>query len=350
MLGFFKKITSIAPIFFLSCRVKKTIQVSLILLAFFSIANIVMAQTSSDLSSVSISMSPTSPRAGDSVTLTVSSDQLDLSSAKITWYVDNVARSATSNQSITIKAKSSGDDTSIKAVVETSDGIVKEATKEISPAGVDLVVEPVAYTLPFYEGKPFFVGQGTAKITAIPDVMVNGTKVASKDLNFQWSEGDNVLGSESGKGQDSIVINSVMPIRDIDMSVQISNDAGVVLAENSKTLTINNPSVLFYENNPLYGILYNEAITGDYYLGTREELTIDAKPFSFSFSNDVPSNSSYVWYVNGNFVSPSAKANEIILKQTTTNLKGTAAISLDVKNTSKVLQFTSGNFNVNFGQ
>jgi hypothetical protein len=107
---------------------------------------------------------------------------------------------------------------------------------------------------------------------------------------------------------------------------------------------------LFYEDNPLYGILYNKAVTGSYYLGTKEELDIIAKPFSFSFLNDTPETASYTWYVNDNSVDSIGKANEMIFKQTAASLSGTASVSLNVRNTNKINQYASGEFNVAFGE
>jgi len=328
---------------------KKTIQISLII-AFLAMGNIVIAQeTSTSLSSIYINISPVSPRAGDSVVLTLSSDLLNLNSSKIVWYIDGTPKRDAAGKSITIKAKSDGQKTTIRAVVETSDGIIKEASQEISPAGVDLVVEPMSYTLPFYKGKPYFAPQGTVKVVAIPDIIIDGTRALSKDLNFKWSKGDIVLGSSSGKGNDTLLVYGTIPVRDINISVQISDDSGNILAENSKLLTTDNPEILFYEDNPLYGVLYNEAVVGNYNLGTREELTIVAKPFSFDFSNDVSEESDYTWNINGNSITPAGKANELVLKQTT-NVAGTASVSLDLKNVDRIMQYVSDSFNISYGQ
>jgi len=204
--------------------------------------------------------------------------------------------------------------------------------------------------LPFYKGKPFFSAEGSIRIIALSDIIINGTKVADKNLNFKWSKDGDVLSDNSGKGMNSIVINTSIPARNVDVDVQVSDDLGNILAENSKTIVKSSPAVFFYENSPLYGILYNLAVTGNYYMGTKEELTIIAKPFSFSFSNDVQVGSDYSWSVNGNPVTQSGKANQITLRQTTTNTKSTANISLDVKNTDKIMQYAGGGFNIEFGQ
>lgn len=331
---------------------KKIIQFSLILIAVFSVTYITLAQeiVSNSMSSVYISLEPNNPRTGDSVVLTVGSELLNLDSSRITWYIDNIARKETTSKSITIKAKNNGEKTTIKVVVETSDGVIQEASREFSPSGVDLVIEPMSYTLPFYKGKPFFISQGIVKIVALPDVVINGAKVSSKNLTFRWLSDDSVLGANSGIGKDSLTLSGTIPIRDIRIRVEVKDGSGNILAQNSKTIMVSDPEILFYENSPLYGMLYNKAITGSYYLGTREELKIVAKPFSFDFLSETSAEANYLWYVNGNYVTPSGKVNEILLRQTTTNLKGTASISLDVNNAKKIFQSTKNSFNVGFGQ
>jgi hypothetical protein len=352
MLDVFKKIRSIIFAFFLSLRIKKIIQISIILLAIFSIASISFAQesVSDSISSVYITSSPLSPRAGDSVVLTLQSDSINLDSSSITWYIDAVARKETTSKSITIKAKSNGENTIVRVVVETSDGIVKDSSITIIPSGIDLVVEPMSYTMPFYKGKPYFASQGTVKIVALPDITINGVKALSKNLIFKWTNDDTVLGSYSGKGKDSIVISGSIPVKDLNIGVQILDSSSNILVSTSKTIAITDPKILFYENSSLYGVLYNKAITGNYYLGTKEELQILAKPFSFNFSNDTASNTSYSWYINGNPVSASGKVNELLMRQTTTNLANTASIQLQVANTSKILQNTTAGFNIEYGE
>lgn len=349
---FFKKIKSVATIFFLSFGVKRTIQFSFILIAFFTITGVALSQASisNSISSIDLSISPSNPRAGDSVVITVSSDLLDLNSSKIVWYIDGIARKDTSNKSITIKANGGGGTTAIKVVVETQDGIIKEASTEISPAGVDLVIEPISYVMPFYKGKPYLLGQGTVKVVAMPDIKINGSKIMSENLTFKWLKEGIVWGSNSGKGNDSIILSSTIPVRDMSIGVQVLDSSGNVLAESSKLIIINTPQILFYENSPLYGILFNKAITGSYYLGTREELDVIAKPFSFNFFEDAPSQSNYAWYVNGNYIVPNGKPNVLILKQTGVGLKGTASISLDLKNADKINQYATDGFSVQFGQ
>ncbi len=215
-------------------------------------------------------------------------------------------------------------------------------------SNVDIVVEPASYVPQFYEGKPLFANQGTARIIAVPNVIVDGKKISSKNLTFKWTRDDVVF--LSGAGNDSVTISGNIPIRDINIGVKVMNSSGDILAENSKTISANNPKVLFYENSPLYGVLLHRALVGNYSLGGKEELNVIAKPYFFDVKSQDGSDIDYKWSVNGIPISLSGKKNEILLKQTNTGGAGFANISLDVNNLSRIFQFANASFGINFGQ
>ena len=312
---------------------------------------IVFGQSLPSLNSAEITASPATPSAGDTVDLTLASYSINLDSAKIVWYVDGVAtKDGFGANTLTITTKGDGQTTSIRAVAQANDGTVVEATKDITPASIDLISEPTSYTPPFYKGRPLFINQGQARVVAVSSIVVDGKKVSPNQLVFKWSKNGVVSGSDSGIGRDSLLVVGSIPIRDIAVSVEVLDLSGNTVAASSKTVAVSDPKILFYEDNSLYGILFNEAINQGYYLGLREELDVTAKPFFFNFASDIDGKSSYRWFVNGNYIVPTGKENELILKQTDTSLKGTASISIDVSNTDKIFQYASDSFNVTFGQ
>jgi len=336
-----------------SIFLKKTIQTLLILVAIISFQNNhAFGQTAglNQQNTIDVSVSPSNPRAGENITLEVSSYSINIDAAKITWYVDGVNKEeGVGQKNLTIKAKDNGQSTIVRVVAETTNGTIVETSKTIIPGGVDIIVEPTSYTPPFYKGKPIFVNQGTMRIVAVPDIFINGEKVSSKNLIFKWTKDDIVLPQDINTGNDSIIINGSVPIRDIDIDVAVSDFSGNTVAEASKIISAGSPKILFYEDSPLYGILLNKAIVGSYYLGGREEVDIMAKPYFFNIENK-NNNVDYKWSMNGNPVSLSGKKNELVLKQTNTGLKGTAGISLDVNNLARIFQFASADFDVSFGQ
>ncbi len=216
---------------------------------------------------------------------------------------------------------------------------------------VDIIIEPISYTPSFYKGSPLFPKEGTVKLIAIPDVTINGTKASSKNLTFTWKKDGIVLGEDSGIGKNSLIIdNGISRNRNIGITVSISDSSGEALAENSKTVAFNSPKIIFYENSPLYGILYNRAVNFGYNLGTKEELKIVAKPYFFNTNTDTSADLDYAWNVNGDSVTLPGRKNELLLRQTDTSSKGSASVSLDINNAAKIFQYTKDNFDVNFGQ
>ncbi len=214
-------------------------------------------------------------------------------------------------------------------------------------SNVDIIVEPTSYIPQFYKGRPFFTSQGTMRIVAIPNVVINGSKVSSKNLTFRWTKDDVALSSIINTGNDSMVVSGGIPIRDINIVLRVTDSSGNIVASGSKTISANNPRVIFYENSPLYGLLLNRAV-GSYSLGNREELNILAKPYFFNIESQDSDDIEYKWSVNGNPVSLSGKKNELLFKQVDT--AGVAEVSLDVNNLARIFQFTKSSFNVSFGQ
>ncbi len=213
--------------------------------------------------------------------------------------------------------------------------------------GVSLFIEPTSYVPPMYKGEALFTKQGTMRIVAIP--YINGRVANPRNFIFKWTQDDIVLGDDSGAGKNSIIIDGSIPLADIPIQVDVSDSSGHKIATQSELIKLNDPLVLFYEENPLYGVLFNRAIFGNYNLGTKENLTLIAKPYFFNVTSDFDSSISYAWSLNGNSVNANGRSNALLLKQTDTGA-GSALVSVDVKNIKRIFQYTSRDLNVYFGQ
>ena len=214
---------------------------------------------------------------------------------------------------------------------------------------VDLLVEPLGYIPPFYKGKPFFSNQGSVKILALTNISANGQTTSQKDLSFKWSTNGTVLGQNSGLGKDNLVLDGGFPAKNISVNVEVSDSAGNIVAQNSKIIRVQNPKILFYELSPPYGVLWNRALNRGYNLGDREEIRIVAKPFSFSASDDLSADLDYSWLINGSAVNIPGKKNQLLLRQTNPGGSGVTSVKAEIKNNSRIFQFTSDNFNISYG-
>ncbi|MFA6797184.1 MAG: hypothetical protein WCR40_00510 [Candidatus Paceibacterota bacterium] len=310
-----------------------------------------MTSYGSQQNPILINSSISNPRAGDIIKLTVSSYSINLDSSKITWYVDKeIKKDETGAKELTINTQNTSESITIKVTVITPDGLKSEATKTLSLAGVDLIVEATSYVSPMYRGKASFTNQGIAKVVAIPDIKINGKKILPRNLVFRWKKDNIALSGSSGIGKDSLMITGSVPIKDINVSVEIMDSSGKTLASRSINISPKDPKIIFYEDSPLYGVLFNKAINGTFNMGDREELKIVAKPFFFNIDSDSGSDSKYKWSVNNKSVSTKGKTNQILLRQTNKEVSGTTSIELEINNLKRIFQFTNNSFNITFGQ
>jgi hypothetical protein len=215
---------------------------------------------------------------------------------------------------------------------------------------VDLVLEPMSYTIPFYKGKPNLSSQGTAKIVAIPNVVISGQRISSENLNFKWRKDNIVLADLSGKGQSSLTIYGQVPVRDININLQVLDSSGRTVAENNIFLFVGKPKIVFYENDPLLGKLFNKALTNNYYLGDKEEILITAEPYFFDVNSNTSSELKYTWLVNGKETNLDGKVNELLLRQVNKGVSGTATIELGIDNYTRIFQYIKNSFKINFGE
>lgn len=335
---------------------KNLLKISLLFFVIFTFTNkLVFAQVLNDSAPtntfIELKSTPETPKEGDTVKLELSSFNINLDTAKITWYVDGkIKNNGIGVKNIDLVAKGNGQKTSIVVLVTSSDGVRSSTSKEILSNSVDIIIEPASYTPPFYKGKSLFTNQGVARIVAIPNIFVDNKKIDSKNLIYKWQKDGINLSQLSGKGKDSISVTGGVPINNIDVNLDVLDSSGNILTTNSVEITSTDPKIIFYENNALYGTFYNKAISSDYFMGLKEELNITAKPFYFGVDSDSSSNLLYKWFVNGNPVILDSKINELLLKQTTGSLKGTADIKLELRNKDKIFQFTNSDLNVSFGQ
>jgi hypothetical protein len=320
-----------------------------------TLSGIVFAQETSGVNSqdsrVSFVLSPSNPKPNENVSIFVSGVSVNLDSSKIQWYVDGILKKeGVGEKEINIQTKNSGNTTNVKITITTPGGETIEKNVEINPSQIDLIIEASSYTPPFYKGRSYFVSQGKAKIIAVPNIVIDGKKLNVKELNFRWKKDSIILGSSSGVGKNTLVIDGGIPIKDIDIELEILDSSKNVLAEESIMVSPSDPKIIFYENSPLYGILYNKAIPENYSLGNREELKIVAEPYFFDISGIDGNDSKFQWSVNGKSVSLNEKKNELLLRQENSGVKGISSISLQIENLVRIFQYAGSGFNVEFGE
>jgi len=294
-----------------------------------------------------MSMSPENPEPGQTVKISLKSYSYDLNRLQITWYVDGVQKKTNIGlKDFNTVAGRNGQKTIIKAVVNTEEGI-KEIEAFFIPSLVDLIYESLSYTPPFYKGRALNPNQGVVIVTAIPELMrASGEKVQAQNIIYSWKKDGKVQESDSGLGKNVFVFAGTVPIRDSQIEVVASTIDSDIYASKKVNITNVVPKIVFYENNPVYGIMFNRAIKNTVKMSA-DEFNVFAVPFFFSVGYATTPDLNYIWTLNGQEVSNQDPKNTFTTRIESAG-SGLANIDLKISNTVRIFQFIDNSYKLSY--
>ncbi len=287
---------------------------SIPLLSVALLPGVLQAQTLPSIEELTLTVSPQYPRPYDTVTATVSSNQLDLAAGAITISVNGTVVSE-GERSATFTLGGPGTKATIVATVKDAAG-THSATRVLSSADVALVQEASSTVPPFYKGGKLPASQGTVRLIALTNFQTAaGTQIAPQNLSFTWKLGDQVLMSDSGLGKN--VLTAVAPVRyrDARVSVTISTQDKSLSAQASTLVSPVDPIMRIYRHDPLQGIDLSRALSGIFAM-TNDEETFRAVPYYYA------SPPTLGWSLN----SADSGSNPDITVRTTGSTKGSALL------------------------
>lgn len=284
---------------------------------------------------VTFRTSPEFPRPHDTVTVSAQSFSTDLQRAVFSWYInDTLVKKGPGITEITLPAGTAGSVTKISVDVETLDiGVITKDTT-ITPAEVILVWQTDGYTSPFYKGKALELYGSTFKVVAFPEFFTEtGKRIDPKTLVYTWRKNGDVDGNQSGYGKNSFTGNQSSFVRGNDsVTVEVSTVSHAIGAVGTTIITPASSDIVFYENSPLYGVVYEKALSDNLNLKA-EEITLRAEPFNISSGK-----SSLDWTINNESVPSFKDKREITLRTTTYTPGGRSLIGLFIQHQDKILQ------------
>ena len=300
-------------------------------------------------SGLDLSASTNNPLPGQEITVTARSYSTNINAAKMVWTANgSVISSGVGITSVTIKAPALGKTLTVTVDAVTSDGTGYEGTINIGSGSVDMIEEPDGYVPPQFQGKISAAFQNSVKITAIPHLAnASGVEYSPSSLVYRWQQGTTVLEDQSGYGRNSIVVQGGLIPRPFNVSVTVSSRDGSAQTSGITGVTMSSPSLLFYQNDPLYGVLFNKAIVQFLPLGSSGETQAYAVPFGFSTGNGVLS---LDWVINGREHPELAKNKTVTLRAPAESTSGTSDVSLYIHNTKQILQEAQGGFTVGWNR
>jgi hypothetical protein len=300
---------------------------------------------------VTMNVTPQNPRPGSRVRMEVVTFSTDLTQAEIGWYEnDELIRSGVGLTTHEIVAGPAGSHTLVRVVIRSKEGFVHEEYLDIRPAVVDIMWQARSTVPPFYKGKALYTILGTIKITAFPYIVDDqGNVLDPKSLNYKWILNRRVEGNRSGMGKRSIVFTQEDSIyrTPFEIEVVVSDTSNRYFAEARTEIDVGDSSVIFYENNPVFGILFNHALYGKYGL-KEKELALEAFPFYLDAPDRRDRYLRYEWTVNQDTVTK--YADPTLTLRNENNESGQTDINLEVYNERKILEGAREGLTIFFGE
>lgn len=292
---------------------------TLMLLPFVASAQFIGSPTGSG-TSFFISVNPQYPAPGSKATVSLLSDTLDLTNATETVSVDGKKIYQGSVQPLSITLGKAGDITNV-AVTISSGGASYTQTVSLQPQDVALVAEPISSAPALYPGKPLIPLEGSVRVVAVTNFRgTNGVALPSDTLAYAWAVDGANIANASGIGKEALMVLSPPQYRQRSVSVRVQSQDGRLAGGASMSLSPVGPTVRIYENDPLLGIRFDRALSGNYAIGGAEN-TLYAAPFSLPTTRGAPI---LQWFLNGS----AAQTGSAITLRPTGSGEGNASLSL----------------------
>ncbi|CAN5709989.1 hypothetical protein BH11PAT2_BH11PAT2_08630 [soil metagenome] len=287
---------------------------------------------------LSLTISPDYPQPYQIVTVTPGSDLLDLSASTVTFTVNGVVvQKGSGSESASIAVGGPGSVTNIVLTVVNNGQTYTEKTS-IRPADVALILEPISTTHPFYEGASLIGSEGRLRLIAVPDLRTSvGKPIPASQLVYTWKNDDQILQSSSGIGKSVLSAVASVRYRSSVISVIVSSQDSSIVGSASVNISPTDPIVNIYENDPLLGPRYENALPRDVTLNGSED-TYRVVPYYFS---SLPS---LTWSVNGT----ASQTGKDITVRPSGNGQGTALLAVDAESSSPI-QSGNASLSITFG-
>ncbi len=296
---------------------------------------------------LSITFSPVSPNAGDTLRLGVQSSVIDIPQSTILWQINGrTVAQGKGVSSASVKVGALGTETRVSVSASSPDGTIASAQAIIVPTALDLLVDSDSYTPPFYRGRPRPSVGTNLHVQALPHFIRGGVSVPASALTYTWRRNNEVMGNISGRGKSTASIPILHLFGTDTISVEARSDDGVLSHISSFPLSASEPVLALYEDHPLYGILYNHALAASTFI-PETEMTFAAVPFFVQAQSIYDPALSFAWHVNSAEVAPSrTNPNELTINAE--NSSGVALVELDLTHATNYYLDVKGAWNITF--
>lgn len=288
---------------------------------------------------------PENPGPSEMVSVSIESYLADLNKSTISWSLNGkVVDRGIGRKSFSFQNGLSGKTTRLTISITTNAG--ENITKELSwnPVGLTILWEADTYTPPFYKGKALLTAQANVKAVAIPDNTDGQNALSAGNFVYVWEKDGTVVSESSGYGKNFLSFTAPKPYGDAKVKVKASSVNNSINSETRVSLSLSQPIILFYEKNPLLGVLYNQPFGSETTL-SKKEFTVVAEPYFFSSETSEVPTIKYDWSVNNKTTQSYGRT---ITLRNDTGEKGESVVSLSMRGLKQTFQNASKELRVHF--
>jgi hypothetical protein len=290
---------------------------------------------------VVLTINPEYPKAGESVTASVSTFTADLDNAQISWILNGETMlTGVGKKNFSFTVGNSGFQTTLEVQIETLTGSLVNKKIVIAPSDIDMLWQAYnTYTPPFYKGKTLASNEGQIKVVAIPSIQ----NLAG--YSYTWRQDDKSKQDSSGYGKNSYVYQNSFLDDSNTVEVAVSDILGNSIGSGTISINPGSPKIIFYKKDQILGTNWGNSITDGYTLN-KDGDTIVAEPYFFSLGDLNSSGYDFNWFLNGEQTTTPSPPNTLSIKPEGSS--GTATIKVIINNTKTLFQSMTKEINVNF--
>lgn len=284
---------------------------------------------------LTVTLDPETPTPYDKVTVSLSSYSFDVYNSMIIWSIGGKqVTKGMGMKSVTVNTRGIGEAIPVSAQIVTPGGQTVNTSVNVMPQSVDLMWEAIeSYTPPFYEGKTLPSEGAAVKVTAVPNLGINGKKIAPENLAYSWYLNDELVENVSGYGKQSAVfkLDYLNPSTSIKVNARSS---GGISTEKTISITPHEVMPLLYTHDDLLGTDFSNMVNRR--LEIMNDTTIALEPFYFSTKGYLEKSATYDWYLDGLPVTPREKT--LLSLRPKENSAGSRTLLIKLSNSSRLLQ------------
>ena len=283
--------------------------------------------------SIEATVKPSNPGPHETVTIKIRGFGFDLPTSNVAWLVNNSPETERRGLSeFSFRTGEIGETISVTAVVETTTGrfIIKNLI--FTPAEIDILFESNSYTPPWYQGASLPSSGSNIKIVAQTNASNKNRQILPAEFDFQWRQDGQLISNSSGLGKNilSLKLGNTPTVIEV-----IATAPGTAIkAQKNISLNPTKPETLLYKTEPLRGVDYSIALSGQSFLNSD---LVSLKAENFYFPIPISNLLKYIWTLNDKIIETTNPDSEITFAKKD-GLEGISAISVETINPSDLNQ------------